>query len=425
MPSESLKRSQKLIYRIDNESQKVCTKTISEILESSRNSRSRYQEVKLAYEYQVLHRQFHDVILFTRELIENPLIQGPEFKKQFIILSEIIKATDRIRVELNRFDSKEELICDPVELKSFLNVIQNQLVQIDEEFRYLKQLEEYLIRIAEVWESIDKESEQSRNLLEQVTQRIIHDTIPQKTLHLSSNQHFLHAGDWIENESDQLRWELLNQTIHSARLSCWLSNKLRWSRFTTECLVMASILKDLGKLRQAKILLKKDGHLERLQEEEFEYSHPSLGAALVSNLGVHPVKLPELITQHHERVDGSGYPRRLVSQDLSRESTLFIIINRLTEYYSHLENNLSSQKQSVYQIWCNAISRIVKESEEGLFEKDMVQKVTQLLGFGWDETEHISQAEIDRMIEANKKHLIQPAHYLNRDKKKHQARSKR
>lgn len=78
---------------------------------------------------------------------------------------------------------------------------------------------------------------------------------------------------------------------------------------------IAAYLHDLGKVGIPDDILKK---AEALTNEEYAIikTHPSIGGKL---LGSHP--LAEMVTSaandHHERMDGKGYPRRLSDQQIS------------------------------------------------------------------------------------------------------------
>ncbi len=417
MPSQQRHRMKKLIYRIDNESQKVCAKTVSQILNADRNPRTDFPEDKIVSDYSLLHNQFHQIILFTKELIENPLIQEPEFKEQFGIISEIIKSSKIIREELNRFESSADTISDPDEVRNFLNVIQNELVQIDQEFQSLDQMNEYSTRILNLWESILKEEDHCLRVLKHISQRIIHDSISQETFYFSSNQNLKTTLNLKDNETGFLKWNTLNQSIHSARMGAWLSNQFNWSESQTELIVISSLLKDIGKIRQINVFKEKEESLSSLLQK-YDSDHPSLGAAISSGFKIHPVKLPELISQHHERADRSGFPRQLTKKQLSRESSLLTILTKLTEYYTEIHVKQANKKHSGSQLWCEAISKVIKDSEEGQFDKAFTNNIAESLGFSWQSMDHFSKELSERMPYSNRKHALKPAHYEKTNGKK-------
>src|SRR5436305_1888153 len=76
----------------------------------------------------------------------------------------------------------------------------------------------------------------------------------------------------------------------------------------------AALLHDVGKIHTPVAILHKPG---RLSSAEFELikRHPGDGATMVATLG--DPKLTAMVRDHHERLDGSGYPAGLAGQDIS------------------------------------------------------------------------------------------------------------
>ena len=79
-------------------------------------------------------------------------------------------------------------------------------------------------------------------------------------------------------------------------------------------IVVAALFHDIGKCRISDEVLKKKGRLEP-EEYEIMKNHATYGADL---LGDHyPQTLTDLVRNHHERLDGSGYPRGLRGDEIS------------------------------------------------------------------------------------------------------------
>lgn len=86
-------------------------------------------------------------------------------------------------------------------------------------------------------------------------------------------------------------------------------------------LAVGGLLHDIGKLAVDDAVLKKPGPLT---EAEFAAvkAHPESGVALLTELGGFDEVVHGLVLDHHERLDGNGYPRRLAGDQISLEARI-------------------------------------------------------------------------------------------------------
>lgn len=90
-----------------------------------------------------------------------------------------------------------------------------------------------------------------------------------------------------------------------------LARKIGWQKERLTAFGLGCLLHDIGKIFVQKEILNKPG---KLTPEEFELmkSHPTLGYDLIRTIAPHLSNLiAHVAYQHHERQDGSGYPRGL------------------------------------------------------------------------------------------------------------------
>lgn len=83
---------------------------------------------------------------------------------------------------------------------------------------------------------------------------------------------------------------------------------------TVEGIAMAASIHDLGKISVPAEILSKPGRLSSPQFELIK-EHPRTGYDIVRGIDF-PWPVAEMILQHHERLDGSGYPRGLSGDDI-------------------------------------------------------------------------------------------------------------
>lgn len=89
-------------------------------------------------------------------------------------------------------------------------------------------------------------------------------------------------------------------------------------------LATGGLLHDIGKLSVPDEILKKPGPLD---DDEFAVIklHPEWGHRLLGELGGFPEPVRRLVLDHHERLDGSGYPNRLAGAALDLETRVLAV----------------------------------------------------------------------------------------------------
>ncbi|MGB5932006.1 MAG: HD-GYP domain-containing protein [Anaerolineae bacterium] len=96
---------------------------------------------------------------------------------------------------------------------------------------------------------------------------------------------------------------------------------------------MAGVVHDLGKTSVPAGILNKSG---RLTESEFGIiqTHPQVGYDILKTKGF-PWPVAQIVLQHHERMDGSGYPKGLVGKDILLEARILAVADVVEAMSSH------------------------------------------------------------------------------------------
>ncbi|HEX2409540.1 MAG TPA: HD domain-containing phosphohydrolase [Solirubrobacteraceae bacterium] len=84
------------------------------------------------------------------------------------------------------------------------------------------------------------------------------------------------------------------------------------------------MLHDIGKLSVPLAILRKPGPLDDDELAEIR-RHPAAGRRLLEELGGFPEGVRRLVSDHHERLDGTGYPRGLPAEDLPIETRILAV----------------------------------------------------------------------------------------------------
>jgi putative nucleotidyltransferase with HDIG domain len=96
---------------------------------------------------------------------------------------------------------------------------------------------------------------------------------------------------------------------------------------------MAGLVHDIGKINVPAEILSKPG---ALGEVEFALirTHPEIGYEIMKNIEL-PWRLADMIRQHHERMDGSGYPDGLKGDDILLEARIIAVADVVEAMSSH------------------------------------------------------------------------------------------
>lgn len=98
-------------------------------------------------------------------------------------------------------------------------------------------------------------------------------------------------------------------------------------------LTLAAGIHDLGKIAVPAEILSKPGKLNDL-EFELVKMHPQTGYDILKHIEF-PWRIAEMVYQHHERLDGSGYPRGLKGDDILLEARIISVADVVEAMMSH------------------------------------------------------------------------------------------
>lgn len=118
-----------------------------------------------------------------------------------------------------------------------------------------------------------------------------------------------------------------------AHLACTIGRELGFSEERLEGIHIASIIHDVGKMYIPAEILSRPG---RLTEIEFDIikTHPQIGYDILKTIEFSwPVA--EIVHQHHERMDGSGYPAGLPGEEMLLESKILAVADVVEAMASH------------------------------------------------------------------------------------------
>ena len=121
--------------------------------------------------------------------------------------------------------------------------------------------------------------------------------------------------------------------LRVADLARAIATEMGLSKDRIEGIRMAGSIHDIGKLSMPAEILSKPGNLSNLEFLLIE-EHPLKGYEILKNIES-PWPLAQIVYQHHERMDGSGYPRSLKGDEILMEARILAVADVVEAMASH------------------------------------------------------------------------------------------
>jgi HD-GYP domain-containing protein (c-di-GMP phosphodiesterase class II) len=96
---------------------------------------------------------------------------------------------------------------------------------------------------------------------------------------------------------------------------------------------MAALIHDIGKIKIPAEILSKPRRLSQLEFSLIQ-THPQSGADVIKNVDF-PYPVARWVLEHHERINGSGYPNGLIGSQISLEAKILAVADVIEAISSH------------------------------------------------------------------------------------------
>jgi len=191
-----------------------------------------------------------------------------------------------------------------------------------------------------------------------------------------------------------------NHSIATAVWGAVLGRHLGFDREGIEILVTGGLLLDVGKARLPEALLRKEGDLSSYERMQFE-RHVELGLELVKKTPGVRSEVLDMISSHHERHDGSGYPAGLQGADIP----VYGRIAGLIDCY----DAMTSQRSYASAMSSYEAIRELNGMAGAQFQKELVEQFVQALGmFPAGSLVELKTGEVGIVVEQNRVRRLRP-----------------
>ncbi|MCL1113591.1 DUF3391 domain-containing protein [Shewanella basaltis] len=196
---------------------------------------------------------------------------------------------------------------------------------------------------------------EAKDLISNITNMLLHSD--NLALHL--------MGDAKNDE------HIYHHSLNVAMLCMLMAKELGWSREEVETIGLGALFHDIGKLKVPSTILNKRAPLST-PEENFIKQHPLMSINFLKLADSFPEEAKPLIANHHEYLDGSGYPQGLKADKLDKLSQLIAVVNE----YDNLCNGTNQIKGKPPSV---ALGLLYKNYNKKL-NTEFVGKLIKMLG---------------------------------------------
>lgn len=161
-------------------------------------------------------------------------------------------------------------------------------------------------------------------------------------------------------------------SVNTSVLALALGVNLKMDREELQWLGVGSLLHDVGKVKIPLEILNKPA---RYQPDEYEImkQHAMLGAEILANTPGLPEAIVRPALEHHERLDGTGYPFRRAGEELTR----FGRIASIVDIYDALTTDRVYQKATSPH---RALQLLFSLGQRGQLDRSLVERFIQCVG---------------------------------------------
>jgi len=190
---------------------------------------------------------------------------------------------------------------------------------------------------------------------------------------------------------------------HALRCSIWaivFGRHLGISKKTLDNLAMGTLMMDLGKARLPSGLISKRGILTAAERVELR-RHVDYSLEIIAGMPGMSDQVVQIIAEHHERYDGTGYPKMLAGRDISPLGKIAGLVDTYDAMTS--ERPYARALTSV-----EAVSKLY-ELRGTEFQAQLVEEFIQAIGvYPTGSLVHLSSQEIGVVIAQNPDRRLRP-----------------
>lgn len=131
-------------------------------------------------------------------------------------------------------------------------------------------------------------------------------------------------------------------SVHCVAISAGIAGRAKLSEHDAHQLMMAALMHDVGELYVNPDYIRGSGPLAP-SEWKHVAAHPLVGQVLIQELTTLPSSIGVAVAEHHERLDGSGYPTQSAGANVSRAGKMLAVADTAAAIVSNHKSQAAAR----------------------------------------------------------------------------------
>ncbi|MGD9850711.1 MAG: HD-GYP domain-containing protein [Nitrospirales bacterium] len=170
--------------------------------------------------------------------------------------------------------------------------------------------------------------------------------------------------------SDDVNEEFFLHAFNVCSLSLMIANDLELKQEEKERLALGALFHDIGELKFPAEKLLQRGAMGLVELKAFLSSHPKYGVEVVEKLPNFHYDAVDIVRQHHERLNGSGYPSGKKGDQLSKLAKIVMVADEYDELCHHPDPSRSMAPPDAlsylyvkcrHTLWQDAVVALIRQ----------------------------------------------------------------
>lgn len=162
-----------------------------------------------------------------------------------------------------------------------------------------------------------------------------------------------------------------HHSVSVALIAAVIANKMNYNKGDVVQLATAALLADCGMAKVSQRIRMKPSALTEIEFKEV-MNHPTHSLKMVKDLHLLKSEMKLAIVQHHERLDGSGYPAGTKGDKITKAAHIIAVADI---FHAMTSERLYKPKESIFKV-----VEVIRESAFGKYRIDVIQALLACVG---------------------------------------------